>query len=1056
MANQNTDRFSTEEYNCHEDFSYCNGQYDFDYFSNHESSKRVLRFNGMEFSVVTCKQDENGKGIPPIIRKPVEIWSWDMNMGKTYQQRRFILQNRNLRHIYIVPTIALAKEASNRLGIPCYTDLECDSEWREGSLVVAMASYHKVRGNIDCLYIDEIESCLGQLTSKKIFTKSTTDCTHRTLIEDIRTCEKVVLMDAHVGSPSFHLISEADRVPDCQILECSGPPVTWVDVGSHKDHIHLLMQKVKNNSKLSIACSSKSKVIELYELLCKYVPDLDIRHFHSDNHEEGKKRYPRNTYICDVLIYNNVIGSGISIDIENHYDERHILIYERTGDARIMQQMSQRVRNPKDQRIYFSGNKGNLDSTRIKTEFSPERIYHQWCFGNQEKIRKIKQFNIEMSRHMDKDPRKMSLLRMLAIIESTAMNQGKKCACGWLRNHLPNVIKYSGKIEKSSNIANDKRIIKERRKKERAQKIYEAPSVSTEEIYKIEQKSGRTEKELHILERNRLESEFGLAFTGENKERQLQIIEDDENKKLTQQVLYFAGLNLMKTEYGPTILALHERNQLEHTLPIHLSHLLEKVEFFYEILHILDIHFNDDEPNEIDKYSEKLKEAVDWSRKQSDKLKRIGITPPGALESIQWLDTIFSQFGVKWCCRGKDQKSLANGEKIRVRVYSIKMHTYHRMKKLSQHQQGRLESRYKYDAESIIQENDVGFESTEMSTSNIMNILKKEVDTHLDSLFHAEIKDAQGFLTLIQPSKKLLKKSLEAEEFTVDLKKWEQVTKERKREGKERTSGEYWIEERVKKNKPLRFDKTATRIRCPRRYPEVENSNSSETILLSSVPRELRETFIPLGKGEIFDFDMKCANLSILANISKDEDMRDWLKGDPHQSTGDYLLKDQKLSKVQRRKIGKIINNSLIAGGGTYRIKEELKKYKKDISEKKAQIIVDDWWDRFPKAKAFREEHRLMIAQKVKNGEHHYFYNSGERKFFYTAEFLSGKEEKEGGLKTIEGRKQQAERSAFTGLLRAYESMIMDHVFVKAHQLGLKLICPMFDGALFLIPKKNS
>ena len=44
---------------------------------------------------------------------------------------------------------------------------------------------------------------------------------------------------------------------------------------------------------------------------------------------------------------------------------------------------------------------------------------------------------------------------------------------------------------------------------------------------------------------------------------------------------------------------------------------------------------------------------------------------------------------------------------------------------------------------------------------------------------------------------------------------------------------------------------------------------------------------------------------------------------------------------------------------------------------------------------------------------------------------------------------EQAKRSAFTALLRGYESMIMDHVMIEAKRLGGELVCPMFDGALF-------
>ena len=52
---------------------------------------------------------------------------------------------------------------------------------------------------------------------------------------------------------------------------------------------------------------------------------------------------------------------------------------------------------------------------------------------------------------------------------------------------------------------------------------------------------------------------------------------------------------------------------------------------------------------------------------------------------------------------------------------------------------------------------------------------------------------------------------------------------------------------------------------------------------------------------------------------------------------------------------------------------------------------------------------------------------------------------------TQEKRRRKAKMSAFTALLRAHESLMMDHVAIEAERLGLKMAIPMYDGALFLI-----
>ena len=93
-----------------------------------------------------------------------------------------------------------------------------------------------------------------------------------------------------------------------------------------------------------------------------------------------------------------------------------------------------------------------------------------------------------------------------------------------------------------------------------------------------------------------------------------------------------------------------------------------------------------------------------------------------------------------------------------------------------------------------------------------------------------------------------------------------------------------------------------------------------------------------------------------------------------------------------------------------------------------------------------------MIAEKVANGDAHSLRWYGQQMFYFDAELLSGQRGEKGWPESMEKRQEKAEKSAFTALLRAYESMIMDHVLIEAKRLGADLVCPMFDGALFAIP----
>jgi hypothetical protein len=141
-----------------------------------------------------------------------------------------------------------------------------------------------------------------------------------------------------------------------------------------------------------------------------------------------------------------------------------------------------------------------------------------------------------------------------------------------------------------------------------------------------------------------------------------------------------------------------------------------------------------------------------------------------------------------------------------------------------------------------------------------------------------------------------------------------------------------------------------------------------------------------------------------------------------------------------------------IAGTGVYRLKGKLEEFGVELTYKKAEDLHDAWWNRFPEAQTFRMKHKTMIAEKVENGESHALSWYGRQMFYFDADLLGGQRGEKGWPESIEKRQEKAERSAFTALLRAYESMIMDHVLIEANRLGADLVCPMFDGALFAIP----
>jgi hypothetical protein len=305
--------------------------------------------------------------------------------------------------------------------------------------------------------------------------------------------------------------------------------------------------------------------------------------------------------------------------------------------------------------------------------------------------------------------------------------------------------------------------------------------------------------------------------------------------------------------------------------------------------------------------------------------------------------------------------------------------------------------------------------------------------------------------------------------FYVDWKEWLRNVTKRKSEDKALSKIEFYISERAKRRLPVQFHALGSPRRCPRRYPLILET-AEETLfmtrnryanikpkhLLSAVSKELRMAFRAPSGFQLWDYDMPRAHLSIFANLSGDERMLQWLKGDPHQETGDWLLSYKVKDKIQRRKLGKTINSAIVAGGKGPMLQLALKDNGINIQPTEAKHYVDRWWSAFPNAHAFRLSHDEMIDGLVVK-QHGYTVRFGDRTMFsFDADILAGRYTPGSWRNRCHSRQDcvvKAKRSAFTALLRAWEAHLLDHVVVKARQIGLRLVCPMYDGALFLVPE---
>ena len=328
------------------------------------------------------------------------------------------------------------------------------------------------------------------------------------------------------------------------------------------------------------------------------------------------------------------------------------------------------------------------------------------------------------------------------------------------------------------------------------------------------------------------------------------------------------------------------------------------------------------------------------------------------------------------------------------------------------------------------------------------------------------------------PKDNLLKPALEPSTFHIDYEQWQeelerfQAEPEEKRQEQTvfKQTREFIIQSMSQilpqRNWTLSFDILGLRERCGRRYPFLTSAKIKKRlltrrntdalknkILLSGLHKKFRKTFRAKPGHRIIDWDLNRAHFTFLGNIANDEALIKAAKSDPHTYTGN-LFGSTVTDLEERRNLGKRINSAIISGCTAKWLIRELRSNGIQMHWDDVQTGLDLWWERYPEALAYKKAHHDMISKKQQMSQKHTLMVGKRHLYHFDQSTLNGKNNNiETWPKTIEGRKLKAQRSAFSVELRAHEAYLMDFVFSIAHQHGMQLILPMYDGAMWQIPE---
>jgi len=256
------------------------------------------------------------------------------------------------------------------MGLPNYQDI---SGQITGSAVVVIDSLRRVKlytpddhgaqfESIDLLFIDECEQVIQHLFGGTMDGFESLGA-FSALRQTIRSAKQIVVADADLSTLSVDFIRSClDWEPDSneRSEEYREAAISLNWQYSYTFDRTLLEAQVlaalANNERVAIPTFSKRQAAKLRKMIEQQTPGKMVGVVSSETTAELKGELADiNTWVknLDVLIYTPSMGSGVSIDLDGHFDRIIGFFHSGVGTAQDAHQMLHRVRKPKSKEIAF-------------------------------------------------------------------------------------------------------------------------------------------------------------------------------------------------------------------------------------------------------------------------------------------------------------------------------------------------------------------------------------------------------------------------------------------------------------------------------------------------------------------------------------------------------------------------------------------------------------------------------------------------------------------------------------------------------------------------------
>ena len=473
------------------------------------------------------------------------------------------------RVLALCPTKALSRQLARRLDIG-HGEAASSIVLRSESVACCLASLPRKLGGArpellrrTLIQVDEVEACLQQLHGMMKAERARE--VYNLLIYAVAHAGRVMLCDAHIGTATRRLLEDVAAYREKHGLEevsfeswDSAPHIFGVEyipgqytttrsgaetciASSDKLHKGLIRKRLEEGKRLAIYIPGRYAAQGFADLLVRRYPTKTVRCVVGSRSNDTENDLSPESLLADVLVYNNAMNTGVSIDAE-HYDEVHVLINRgQVATGPMVEQAIHRVRRPKNPTIYLSGvESAPVSGWRLEAEGHMVDARRRFHSANRLVRASSKALSL-MSDFMCSDDA-VRLARLQAVLLASRYQTG----LGWTVAYLGARHAFErGDGFRDDSFSEAASEARDARELDEAVSVAKAAPLSERQFERVETGGAETMDEYHAYRAGVMRSVYGQAYTGGDVATRTDVALRTKRSQLAQRTRVFAATLLL-------------------------------------------------------------------------------------------------------------------------------------------------------------------------------------------------------------------------------------------------------------------------------------------------------------------------------------------------------------------------------------------------------------------------------------------------------------------------------------------------------------------------------